>query len=133
VWRYVVLALPLVLVAAAGLYALYLSLSYAALKLVEWLLDFPPIIQWKLSSGACISNGINVIAVVVVGPIVEEVLFIGFLLNRWWAKYGLVKSDVLSSIVFGVLHVEVLGVHHTFLNIYQNRFFSCADCGSHEQ
>src|SRR5690606_226439 len=38
------------------------------------------------------------------GPIFEELLFRGYLLNKWSAKYGVGKAVVLSSMTFSLIH-----------------------------
>ena len=48
--------------------------------------------------------------VVVVAPVLEEVLFRGMLLNRWALRVGLGKALILTSIAFGVLHANPLGI-----------------------
>ncbi len=42
-------------------------------------------------------------------PIYEEFLFRGLLLHRWSQKWGVTRGIVFSSLVFGVLHFDLLG------------------------
>lgn len=45
-------------------------------------------------------------AAVVVAPLAEEVMFRGFLMNLWIAKWGLWAGIIASSVVFGLFHLE---------------------------
>ena len=47
---------------------------------------------------------ILVLATCMFGPIVEELLFRGLLMNSLWEVFGLHKAAILSAICFGVLH-----------------------------
>lgn len=62
--------------------------------------------------GADYPLGANIaqfLLVVGLGPLVEEMLFRGFLFRRWSRKWGLRKGAVLSSLAFAVVHADVLG------------------------
>jgi uncharacterized protein len=108
--RYVLLSLPLVLVSLAALYLVYLPLSYMAPEFVsEFLLKLPPSLQWDEPEANILIIALTVISMVVVAPIVEEVVFRGFLLNRWWKKYGLRRSIAFSSVLFALVHLDVVG------------------------
>jgi uncharacterized protein len=45
-----------------------------------------------------------------VAPLTEELIFRGFLLQRWATKWGLTTALILSSLVFGLLHANVVGL-----------------------
>ncbi|HKE00268.1 MAG TPA: CPBP family intramembrane glutamic endopeptidase, partial [Planctomycetota bacterium] len=49
---------------------------------------------------------------VLVAPVVEELVFRGFLLRRWSEKWGIGRAVVATSIVFGAVHIELVG--HAF-------------------
>ncbi|MFT8322147.1 MAG: CPBP family intramembrane glutamic endopeptidase [Bacillus sp. (in: firmicutes)] len=42
---------------------------------------------------------------IIVAPIVEELLFRGYLLNKWGERLGAKKSIFLTSFLFAVLHI----------------------------
>ena len=46
----------------------------------------------------------------VVAPVIEEVLFRGVMLHRLAVKWGLGPAIVVSSVLFGLLHVNFVGV-----------------------
>lgn len=50
------------------------------------------------------------IVAVVLGPAIEELLFRGVLLNRWAAKWSVAKAMVATSVAFGILHGNPVGV-----------------------
>lgn len=43
---------------------------------------------------------------VIYAPLVEELIFRGFLLQRWATKWGIRKGLIASSLLFGVLHIN---------------------------
>lgn len=104
------LSIPLVGVSFTAIWGFFLPLSYVAPEFVSfWLLDVPPIIFWRFDQEAIVANTLNSLVMVVLAPIIEEIFFRGFLLNRWVNKYGLVKGVALSSIVFALFHYEPIG------------------------
>ncbi|MEH6496954.1 MAG: type II CAAX endopeptidase family protein [Pseudomonas marincola] len=109
-WIYGLLGVPLVAIAVFSTFLLYIPLSYVSPEfVVSWVLETPPIIWWEPGIDTVLASGINALVLVVVGPVIEEVFFRGFLLNRWHQKYGIVKAVVFSSTIFAILHVDILG------------------------
>jgi len=50
-------------------------------------------------------------ATIIVAPITEEFIFRGVLLHRWAAKWGIQPALILSSLIFGALHLHnVIGL-----------------------
>ena len=47
--------------------------------------------------------------IVLVAPIIEELIFRGVILHRWSVKWGLRKSMIFSSLLFGILHADIIG------------------------
>ena len=109
-WAYILLGIPLIAIAILGFYILYLPLSYVFPdSVVWWALDTPPFYRWSGTPEILLASGINAITSVLIGPVVEEFFFRGFLLNRWRRKYGVEFAVIFSSIIFAVLHVEFIG------------------------
>lgn len=103
-------ACALFIVAFGTVYILYLPLSFV----------FPGYVEHRLlGAGAkfyglegdryVLSNTINFMAVVVLGPIVEEYFFRGLLLRVWITKWGVRRAIVYSSMLFSLLHADHLG------------------------
>ncbi len=50
------------------------------------------------------------VIVVVVAPVLEETAFRGVLLNRWGHKWGMARAVIATSVVFGFLHANPVGI-----------------------
>lgn len=107
---YILLGVPLIAVSLCGVYILYLPLSYLFAAFVTWwLLELPPLIWWRGDAEALTASIINALVIVVIAPVIEETFFRGFLLNRWWRKYGVARAVIFSSVAFAFIHVEIIG------------------------
>ena len=100
----------LLAISVASMYAVFVPLSYVAPDFVSWwLFEDSPEMFWTSGDYRWLGNAINLVMLVVLAPIVEELLFRGLLLPAWRARMGQSAAIVLSSIGFGLLHVDVLG------------------------
>ncbi len=118
--NYALLSIPLIATSIFGLYLLYLPLSYSFPEFVTWwVLETPTLIWWYADFYYVTASIINGILMVVLAPVLEEIIFRGFLLNRWQAKYGVVKAVIFSSLIFGLVHIDILGgiVFGVFLSL----------------
>lgn len=106
-WESLVLVVPLMPLALAGVWLLWWPLSYVIPTFVEeYVLKYqPPFIQAE----APLRTALTVFLVVIVAPVVEEVLFRGVLLHRFAHKWGLTRAIAVSSLIFGTLHADILG------------------------
>ncbi|MDC2866081.1 MULTISPECIES: type II CAAX endopeptidase family protein [unclassified Bacillus (in: firmicutes)] len=52
---------------------------------------------------------LSVISACIFAPIMEEVIFRGFFLNRMAYKWGVKRAIIISSLIFGFGHVDVVG------------------------
>jgi membrane protease YdiL (CAAX protease family) len=104
--RYVLLALPMLGFAIASVFVVYVPLSYIAPRFVEWRLSDPV----RLISGtSAVANVLSFLCIVFVGPVFEEFVFRGLLLTRWTIKWNVRRAIFLSSVLFGLLHTDVVG------------------------
>lgn len=104
------LTIFLLILSIAAAYALFIPLSYISPNFVQWwYLDIPPIIFYRSNAYPVLANILGFVSLVAIGPVIEEVFFRGLLLRIWIKKWGLVKSVLLSSLVFGVLHADPIG------------------------
>ena len=82
------------------------ALSHAAPGLLTWLLEAlatPP--------GGTFGHDLGWIVVgVLLAPVLEEVLFRGVLVSRWGVKWGIRTGIVASSVCFGILHANAIGI-----------------------
>lgn len=53
---------------------------------------------------------VTAIATVIVAPISEEFIFRGFILQRWAVKWNLPLALILSSLLFGLMHLNPIGL-----------------------
>ena len=96
----------------AATYWLFYPLLLIAPDFVQyWLLDLPSLIKWNVVSESypIIANILSFAVVVVLAPVFEEILFRGFLLQRWASKYGTFKAVMLSSAIFAMAHTDPPG------------------------
>lgn len=106
----------------AGLVIVVLLFSLSAFLLSFWLLSFvaPTFVEAVLkvnaqsagsrSSTSPLGTVLTGITIVIVAPLVEELIFRGVLLQRWAVKWGIRTSLILSSVLFGILHANVVGL-----------------------
>ncbi len=57
-----------------------------------------------------IYNLVQVLSIIIFAPLIEEILFRGILLQRWSVKWGVLPGILASSLIFGCLHFNVLGL-----------------------
>ena len=108
--RYNLWVVPLVIVAIASTYVLYLPLSYVFPGFVKsWYLENTTIMIWGSGDNYILANVINYLTIVLVAPVLEEFFVRGILLTRWTVKWGVPRAILASSIVFGLLHTNFIG------------------------
>ncbi|BAY07394.1 CPBP family intramembrane glutamic endopeptidase [Calothrix sp. NIES-2098] len=94
---------------SAYLVSFYL-LSLAAPTFVENVMRQ---VATKPSPGTTLPISYNLltgIVYIVIAPITEEFLFRGIILQRWACKWGIQTAVVVSGLLFGILHANVLGL-----------------------
>ena len=106
-WTLAAIAFPLAALSYGGFWLLWTPLSYVVPGLVRsYALEGMPDLLSRNNPGRLF---LDVVAIVVIAPVVEEILFRGFLLHRWAARWGTTTGVILSSAVFAILHVELIG------------------------
>ena len=113
-WRtlgqYALWVVPLVIVSIASTYVLYLPLSYIFPGFVKsWYLESSAVMIWQHGDNYILANGVNYLTIVLVAPVLEEFFARGILLTRWTVKWGVPRAIIASSIVFGLLHTNIIG------------------------
>lgn len=94
---------------SAYLVSFYL-LSLAAPSFVERVLRGVASSPTPRSSAPLLYNLLNAIVLVVAAPLAEEFLFRGIILQRWAGKWGIRSALVVSSLLFGLGHANVVGL-----------------------
>ncbi|MGQ9838687.1 MAG: lysostaphin resistance A-like protein [Cyanobacteriota bacterium] len=103
----VVLAL-VILSLGTTLLMLYL-VSLTSLKLAESMLSS---LEENTSETAwpSVYQGLRWFSIVAIAPVTEEWLFRGILLHRWGLKWGIPQGLLASSVLFGLLHPNPIGL-----------------------
>ena len=99
----------------AGILAAAVIFSFGSAMLISALLSYvgPGWVESFVGADGWLNEGplVFLLAIVlVVAPVIEEVLFRGVILHRLAVKWGLGPAIVVSSAVFGLLHVNFVGV-----------------------
>jgi membrane protease YdiL (CAAX protease family) len=106
-WPLAAIAFPLAAVSYGGFWLLWGPLSLLAPEFVQsYALEGIPDL---LTRGNPARLVLDIVAIVIVAPVVEETLFRGILLHRWAARWGTPTAVILSSALFAILHVELVG------------------------
>ncbi len=97
---------PLALTIPVYFFSLFSLVFFASL--IGLFFPFEPnvFLPEELDSLGHIHPLIAFIGTVIAAPIVEELLFRGILLHRWAEKWGFQKAFIITSLLFGVLHIQ---------------------------
>ena len=107
--RYALWTVPLIVVAIGTIYLLYLPLSYLAPRFAEWfLIETESPMIWTSGPGYALANLLSFLLIVAIAPLFEEFIR-GLLLTRWSFKWGAPKAIFASSLLFGLVHTDIIG------------------------
>lgn len=107
--RYALWTVPLIITAIGTIYLLYLPLSFLAPRFVEWkIIETEAPMIWTSGPGYTLANPMSFFLVVVIAPLFEE-LVRALLLTRWSFKWGAPKAIFVSSLLFGLVHTDIIG------------------------
>lgn len=108
--RITVIGIPLVAGAIAIIYIVFAPLSLLWPEAIQsWLFDYVPALYSAETPYPVVANLLGLGALVVAAPVTEEWFFRGLLLRRLALKWGIVAGVVVSSLVFGLLHTDIIG------------------------
>ncbi len=94
----------------ASAYALFYPLSFITPSFVTfWYIDLPPVIYNTFGHYPIIPNLLSFVSLVFFAPVIEELVFRGVLLRRWAEKWGVKKAVLISSVLFGIVHPDIVG------------------------
>jgi membrane protease YdiL (CAAX protease family) len=100
-WRYLGLAAPL-LVLSVGLISLQIAIvSWLAPELFRGYLDGA---QTPAAAPSLLAGALDVLAVVILAPVVEEVAFRGAILASWSRRRGHARAVLGTAALFALLH-----------------------------
>lgn len=101
---------PLLLFSYGTIWILYHPISLLAPEFVKGLLLDTDMIGMKFDGPInVLISVLGAVVLVILAPVVEEVLFRGYLLHRWAATWGVEASVVATTVVFASLHADPLG------------------------
>jgi len=91
------------------LYSTYyhMAIYYPEITKVIMMLDYQMIYS-TFGGYPVIPNLVNFSLIVLAGPLLEEVLFRYILLTSWERRVGFIGSSILTSLLFGFLHVNFI-------------------------
>ncbi|MER2063182.1 MAG: type II CAAX endopeptidase family protein [Alkalibacterium sp.] len=86
----------------------------------------------QISMEGGLSTAYILIIAVIVAPIVEEVVFRGYIMNKWIDKYSVKTGIILSSLLFMLIHFSSLFIPQLLLGLlcglvyvkYKNLFYA---------
>ena len=108
--RYALWVVPLVTTSIAATYIFYLPLSYVFPGFVKsWYIEDSTVMIWREGDNYIFANAINYLTIVLVAPVMEEFFARGILLTRWTVKWGVIRAILASSLIFGLLHTNIIG------------------------
>jgi membrane protease YdiL (CAAX protease family) len=85
-------------------------LSYVFPELVEQALQDSIFLTGDETAIPWLYNLLMFGILVIAAPILEEFLFRGFLLHRWGTRWNVKTAVILSSVLFGILHSNIIGL-----------------------
>ena len=102
---------------AVGLWLLGLSVLIVWVQALIWL-DIDALLPPDTANEALDQAGgsivITILLVAVAGPIAEEIFFRGFVLSGLLKRFGVRRALLLSSLVFGLFHIDPGAIVPTF-------------------
>lgn len=101
--------LPLV---GGGIFFIYIyfgCLSTIAPEYVESILNNDLLQPALEGNRQTLINGLIALNLVVFAPVCEEIVFRGFLFTRWRRKWGPVRASLCVSVLFTLMHPNILG------------------------
>jgi membrane protease YdiL (CAAX protease family) len=102
---------------AAGMWMIGLSVLMFWVQALIWL-DIDSLVPPETAQKALDQAGGSIVATIVLvgilGPIAEEIFFRGFVLPGLVKRFGVVRSLLLSSLIFGLFHIDPGAIVPTF-------------------
>jgi membrane protease YdiL (CAAX protease family) len=109
-WRLQLLVIPTLLFSLGSFQVSFVALSWVMPDFVEQALQQDLFADTTDSTASWLYESLLTINVVLVAPITEEFIFRGLLLHRWGYKWSSTTAILASSILFGLLHTNVVGL-----------------------
>ena len=109
--RYSLWVVPLVILSITSAYLLFFPLSFLFPGFVKsWFIDLSPTMVWTTGDQYVLANVLNFLMIVIVAPVFEEFFVRGILLTRWTVKWGVIPAVIVSSVIFAIPHINIIGM-----------------------
>lgn len=109
-WSNIILLTAALLSFSMGAFILsYIPLSHILPGYVKVILEDKSIYTPAESAIPAAANLLDFIMGAIMAPVVEEIVFRGVLLNRFMLKWSVKTSVIVSSLLFGILHFDLIG------------------------
>lgn len=108
--RLLLLVLPILLFSLGAGQIIYYLVSLISPKIALSAIEHQVFLTGEKTDFPIIYNSLQLFFIVIAAPIVEEVLFRGLILPRWSIKWGTISGLTFSSLFFGLLHFNALGL-----------------------
>src|SRR6056297_218806 len=107
VWFFI----PLIIMTIGVVWVSIILLDLVSPDLAEWYFDWLNSVElFEIGPDTTlIQYGLIFFVGAVFAPLVEEIIFRGIIVERFGAKYGYKSAVILSSFLFGVLHMDIIG------------------------
>ena len=107
VWFFV----PLIIMTVGVVWVSIILLDLVSPDLAEWYFDWLNSVElFEIGPDTTfLQYGLIFFVVAVFAPVVEEIIFRGIMVERFGAKYGYKSAVIFSSLIFGVLHMDIIG------------------------
>ena len=102
------MVIPLMLFAFSSAQIIYYLLFLVSPEIASSLIEQKLLLTSETTAYPLLYNIIQVIAIVILAPVIEEILFRGIFLHRWGTKWSVRTAVITSSIIFGCLHFDIL-------------------------
>jgi len=108
-WWILGIVTVLILFSLGTFWLQYYLISFVDLSYVAGILNEPYFYTLPDTGSPLLYNTISVLILVIIAPVVEEFVFRGVLLQRFSVKWGTMWAVIVSSLIFGILHLDLMG------------------------
>ncbi len=107
---WLLLVIPILMFSLGSGQIIYYVVSLSDPQLVTSLIGERLFLTAQQTNYPVIYNTVQFISIVILAPLLEEILFRGIILQRWSVKWSILSGIFFSSLVFGCLHFNFLGL-----------------------
>ncbi len=108
--RWLFMLVPVLLFSLGSGQIIYFLTSLIEPEIISSLIQKKLFLTSRETSFPLVYNLLQLISIILLAPLMEEILFRGILLQRWAVKWGVLPGILASSLIFGCLHFNVLGL-----------------------